>query len=47
MHSNSFSPSDTKLATCSDDATIRIWDFNGAREERMLTGMHVISCCAC
>ena len=34
----SFSPSDIKLATCSDDATIRIWDFNEAREERMLTG---------
>jgi polyadenylation factor subunit 2 len=34
----SFSPADTKFATCSDDSTIRIWDFSEAREERMMTG---------
>lgn len=34
----SLSPSDTKLATCSDDATIRIFDFLSYKEERILTG---------
>lgn len=34
----SFSPDDGKFATCSDDATIRIWDFVESREERVLTG---------
>ena len=34
----SFSPTDIKFASCSDDSTIKIWDFNEAREELMLTG---------
>lgn len=34
----SFSPTDYKFISCSDDATIRIWDFESAREEHMLTG---------
>lgn len=34
----SFSPNDTKFATCSDDGTIKIWDFAEAIEERALTG---------
>lgn len=32
------SPSDAKIATGSDDSTIKIWDFAEAREERTLTG---------
>jgi polyadenylation factor subunit 2 len=38
-----FSPSDTKFASCSDDASIKIWDFADAREERVMTGM--FGCC--
>ncbi|KAJ8930190.1 hypothetical protein NQ314_017030 [Rhamnusium bicolor] len=30
----SFSPSDTKFVTCSDDGTLRIWDFFRYQEER-------------
>ncbi|CAJ0896493.1 10694_t:CDS:2, partial [Entrophospora sp. SA101] len=33
-----FSPSDTKFATCSDDGTIKIWDFNEGIEEKALSG---------
>ena len=33
-----FSPSDLKFASCSDDSTIKIWNFNDATEERALTG---------
>ncbi|KAJ3304100.1 hypothetical protein HDV03_003086 [Kappamyces sp. JEL0829] len=32
-----FSPTDTKFASCSDDGTIKIWDFTEAAEERVLT----------
>lgn len=35
---NSFCPTDTKFATCSDDGTIRIWDFLRCTEERILRG---------
>ncbi|KAE8752266.1 hypothetical protein FOCC_FOCC001059 [Frankliniella occidentalis] len=35
---NSFSPSDSKFATCSDDGTIRVWDFLRCHEERILRG---------
>ena len=31
-------PSDSKFATCGDDALIKIWDFNTGNEERVLTG---------
>ena len=31
-------PTDTKFATCSDDGTIRIWDFFRCTEERILRG---------
>ncbi|RZB38764.1 pre-mRNA 3' end processing protein WDR33, partial [Asbolus verrucosus] len=34
----SFSPSDTKFVTCSDDGTLRIWDFFRYQEERILRG---------
>ncbi|PAA69418.1 hypothetical protein BOX15_Mlig018914g1 [Macrostomum lignano] len=34
----SFCPTDTKFVTCSDDATVRIWDFVRCREERVLRG---------
>ena len=32
------SPNDQKLATCSDDSTVKIWDFAMAQEEKVLTG---------
>ncbi len=35
---NSFCPTDSKFATCSDDGTIRIWDFMRCLEERILRG---------
>ncbi|XP_058455532.1 pre-mRNA 3' end processing protein WDR33 [Malaya genurostris] len=34
----SFSPSDTKFASCSDDGTVRVWDFLRCQEERVLRG---------
>ncbi|XP_011261997.1 uncharacterized protein LOC105254794 [Camponotus floridanus] len=34
----SFSPTDHKLATCSDDGTVRVWDFLRCHEERILRG---------
>ncbi|KAJ1655238.1 WD repeat-containing protein 33 [Dispira simplex] len=34
----SFSPSDMKFATCSDDRSIKIWNFNEGQQERELTG---------
>jgi WD40 repeat protein len=30
-----FSPTDTKFASCSDDGTVRIWDFQRCEEERV------------
>lgn len=33
-----FAPSDRKFVSCSDDATIKIWDFELGREEQVLTG---------
>lgn len=36
----SFSPSDTKFVTCSDDGTLRIWDFFRYQEERVLRGKY-------
>lgn len=35
----SFCPSDSKFATCSDDGTVRIWDFMKCHEEKILRGM--------
>ena len=35
----SFSPDDRRFATASDDATVRIWDFEESRDERVLTGV--------
>lgn len=34
----SFSPTDFKFASCSDDSAIKIWDFIQAKEERQLKG---------
>lgn len=34
----SFAPSDSKFVSCSDDATLKIWDFAEAKEESILTG---------
>ncbi len=33
-----FSPSDAKFATCSDDGTVRVFDFFSCAEERVLRG---------
>ncbi|KAI9143687.1 WD40-repeat-containing domain protein [Paraphysoderma sedebokerense] len=33
-----FSPTNTKFATCSDDRTLKIWNFNEGVEESTLTG---------
>lgn len=38
VRSVAFSPNDSKFASCSDDGTIKIWDFGAATEERCLTG---------
>ena len=38
IHALSFSPADTKFVSCGDDATVRIWDWAGHREERTLEG---------
>lgn len=38
VRSLSFSPTDAKFVSCSDDATVKIWDFESGREERVLTG---------
>uniref|UniRef100_A0A182YGC8 WD_REPEATS_REGION domain-containing protein n=1 Tax=Anopheles stephensi TaxID=30069 RepID=A0A182YGC8_ANOST len=32
------SPSDAKFASCSDDGTVRVWDFLRCQEERVLRG---------
>ena len=34
----SFCPTDQKFASCSDDGTVRIWDFLRCHEERILRG---------
>ncbi|KAA0192749.1 WD repeat-containing protein 33 [Fasciolopsis buskii] len=34
----SFCPFDCKFVTCSDDSTVRIWDFHRCAEERVLRG---------
>ncbi|KAK7473312.1 hypothetical protein BaRGS_00035444 [Batillaria attramentaria] len=34
----SFCPTDSKFATCSDDGTVRIWDFLRCHEEKILRG---------
>ncbi|KAK9510143.1 hypothetical protein O3M35_004987 [Rhynocoris fuscipes] len=34
----SFSPTDSKFASCSDDGTVKIWDFYRCQEERTLRG---------
>ena len=36
----SFAPSDNKFTTCSDDGTVRIWDFQKCHEEKTLRGMY-------
>ncbi|KAL7541048.1 hypothetical protein ACHAWF_006842 [Thalassiosira exigua] len=38
VHALSFSPADTKVVSCGDDATVRVWDWAGHREERTLEG---------
>ncbi|CAG0907666.1 unnamed protein product, partial [Cyprideis torosa] len=34
----SFSPTDGKFATGSDDGSVRVWDFNSTQEEKILRG---------
>eukprot|EP00095_Tigriopus_kingsejongensis_P005051 maker-scaffold1150_size58936-snap-gene-0.17 protein:Tk05051 transcript:maker-scaffold1150_size58936-snap-gene-0.17-mRNA-1 annotation:"AGAP001362-PA" len=34
----SFAPTNVKFATCSDDGTVRVWDFYTCQEERVLRG---------
>jgi len=34
----SFCPTDSKFATCSDDGTVRIWDFLSCVEEKVMRG---------
>ncbi|XP_055902585.1 pre-mRNA 3' end processing protein WDR33 [Eupeodes corollae] len=34
----SFSPTDSKFVSCSDDGTLRVWDFYRCQEERVLRG---------
>lgn len=34
-----FSPSDTKFASCSDDGTIRVWNFMDSTEENVISGI--------
>ena len=34
----SFAPTDVKFASCSDDGTVRVWDFYTRSEERILRG---------
>ena len=38
VRSVSFSPTDAKFASCSDDGTVRVWDFFSCIEERVLRG---------
>ena len=38
---SSFSPTDTKLATCSEDGTVRTFDFIRCAEEFILRGVCV------
>ncbi|XP_023336441.1 pre-mRNA 3' end processing protein WDR33 [Eurytemora carolleeae] len=41
-----FCPTDTKFASCSDDGTVRIWDFQRCMEERVLRGHGSdVKCC--
>ena len=35
---DSFCPTDHKFASCSDDGTVRVWDFLRCHEERILRG---------
>ena len=34
----SFAPSDAKFCSCADDGTVRIWDWELFKEERILAG---------
>ena len=43
MSFHSFSPSDHKFATGSDDGTVRIWDFYRCYEEKVLRGKETFS----
>ena len=39
---NSFCPSDSKYASCSDDGTVRVWDFLRCHEERICRGRSIM-----
>ena len=42
----SFSITDQRFASCSDDASVKIWDFEKCTEERTLTGHGSdVKCC--
>ena len=40
----SFSPTDNKFASCSDDGLVKIWDFYRCTEERVLRGKLNLKC---
>lgn len=40
---DSFCPTDSKYVSCSDDGTVRIWDFLRCHEERILRGNYLVS----
>jgi len=35
---NSFCRTDLKFCSCSDDTTVKVWDFARCQEERSLSG---------
>jgi hypothetical protein len=39
---NSFCRTDLKFCSCSDDTTVKVWDFARCQEERSLTGNVVV-----
>lgn len=41
MSFNSFCRTDLKFCSCSDDTTVKVWDFARCQEEKSLTG----NCC--
>ena len=40
----SFSSTDLKFCSCSDDGTVKVWDFARCQEERSLAGKRICFC---